>query len=528
MFINIQKTSLFFILYSLFFIHSSLSQQQYLSLNRQNNLWIHKHLNHTGNFSHTAFKPLLESFVGYDSLTVMEKERKKPKEYKRWTGRKLKKENLITVDTGKFQMTIDPLFYFEYGKDLADTSVRTSSTQFYRNTRGILLKANIGDKLSVMSSLYENQAFFPAYIHNYIKQSLVAPGEGRVKIFKQHGYDFAIASGYISFTPIKRLNFVFGHDKNFIGDGYRSLLLSDNSFNYPFFKITSLWWKGRIQYSTNYASLQSLSRIPAGSTPEALFENKAATFHYLSIILHRRLQIGFFEGIIWQRRDSAGSLPFNYNFINPVLGVNTAILGFGKSNNSVMGINLKTKLTNSISLYGQGMYDKPGRFGFQAGVDYFDCFTIKNLNIQAEYNMVTPWSYTSTFTLQNYSHNNQALAHPKSAGFKEVLSIINYRWMDFWAEYKTVFSVSAFHAETGGNIFTSDSMEYAVKTEIARPPAQLLYMDFKFGYLVNPKTNMNIMTGMIYRVNELPYGYENTRYLYVAFRTALTNLYYDF
>ena len=40
----------------------------------------------------------------------------------------------------------------------------------------------------------------------------------------------------VSYTPNKVLNIQFGHGKNFIGDGYRSLFLSDVSSPYPFLK----------------------------------------------------------------------------------------------------------------------------------------------------------------------------------------------------------------------------------------------------------------------------------------------------
>ena len=48
----------------------------------------------------------------------------------------------------------------------------------------------------------------------------------------------------------------FGHGKHFIGDGYRSLFLSDNSFNYPFLRIETKL--GKLQYTNLYAELQDI------------------------------------------------------------------------------------------------------------------------------------------------------------------------------------------------------------------------------------------------------------------------------
>ena len=64
-----------------------------------------------------------------------------------------------------------------------------------------------------------------------------------------------MASGYISFMPHRAVNLQFGTGKHFIGEGYRSLLLSDNSFNYPYLRATSRWFKDKVQYTNIFASL---------------------------------------------------------------------------------------------------------------------------------------------------------------------------------------------------------------------------------------------------------------------------------
>ena len=43
--------------------------------------------------------------------------------------------------------------------------------------------------------------------------------------------------------PAKYLDFQFGYDKNFIGNGYRSLFLSDFGNSYLFLKINTRIWK---------------------------------------------------------------------------------------------------------------------------------------------------------------------------------------------------------------------------------------------------------------------------------------------
>ena len=41
----------------------------------------------------------------------------------------------------------------------------------------------------------------------------------------------------IAYRPNKIFTFLGGYGKNFFGEGYRSLLLSDNASNYPFLKL---------------------------------------------------------------------------------------------------------------------------------------------------------------------------------------------------------------------------------------------------------------------------------------------------
>ena len=51
-------------------------------------------------------------------------------------------DNLLVVDTGNFYLTIDPLINVEMGKDSEDNSGQT----LYKNTRGAIVRANVGEK----------------------------------------------------------------------------------------------------------------------------------------------------------------------------------------------------------------------------------------------------------------------------------------------------------------------------------------------------------------------------------------------
>jgi len=526
-----------FVLIAIIFCAVDLSaQQQKQPLNRAGNLWLERYLNNPAELHHTSFKPLNISALKLDSLQHEEHNRWQRKQRESWFGRKLRNENLIVVneEQSEFNLTIDPLFNFEYGIDLADNSARADTTRFYKNTRGVLIQGNIGKKFSFMSSFYENQAVFPSYIDSFVMENAekgfgLVPGQGRAKSFKNGGYDYAMASGYISYSPSSHFNLQAGHGKHFIGEGYRSLLLSDNAFNYPYLKITTTFGKGRFQYTNLYASMQSLNRLPASSTSEALFERKAGTFHYLSYAPFKWVQIGLFEGVIWQRRDSTSSLPFNYNSINPIIGINTAINGFDSNNNALLGLNLKVIPLKNYVLYAQFIIDNKIENGYQVGVKLVDAFGLRNLSIQSEFNTVAAYTYGHKLPLQNYGHYNQALAHPWGADFKELVSFLNYSWRDFFVEYK--FDYGTYQEDYGTSHYGKDIFKSNDdKTSISIEPdiTTLANHHITTGYLINQKTNMRILLGLTYRTESNPIWNKTTQFIYLGFRTSLTNQYYDF
>lgn len=479
----------------------------------------------------------------------LQKDKSKP-----WLLRKIKKENFIVVnDTAeKFNLTIDPLFNFEFGIDLADTS----REKLYKNTRGFLVRGNIGEKFAFESSFYENQATYAKYIDNYIQstdnlfpQSAnynydVIPGQGRSKIFKTNGYDYAMASGYISYSPNKIFNVQLGHGKHFVGDGYRSLLLSDNVFNYPFVRIATTY--KNIQYTNLYTSFMNLTDGGVKTPPnvERLFQKKTGSFQLLSFNFWKRLQIGLFQGMIWEAADSTNREYLNFNTFNPVIGVNTALYGLNDKNNILTGATLKLKITKSISLYGQFMLDdvateKSGeagnKFGYQVGLKYFDLFTVKNLHLQFEYNTVRPYAYAADQPFQSYTHYNQALAHPLGANFYEMVGFINYRLKDFFIQIKGNYAVKGADSLSynfGGDIFKSSntfpvnqSLEGIQITQGLK--TTIIYQDIHIGYLINPARNSNIIIGLVNR-SETGVKQFNTQIVYIGWRTSLANFYYDF
>src|SRR5690606_25152298 len=82
---------------------------------------------------------------------------------------------------------------------------------------------------------------------------LAVPGYGFYKPFKTNGVDYFDARGYITFNVAKYIDVQFGYDKNFIGNGYRSLFLSDWGNSNLFLKLNTKIWK--INYQNLFMEL---------------------------------------------------------------------------------------------------------------------------------------------------------------------------------------------------------------------------------------------------------------------------------
>lgn len=429
-------------------------------------------------------------------------------------------DHLIHIKSkeGKYEFKVDPLLNFEQGKSYCDT---TKVQKISTNTRGFIASGAIGKDFYFETLFSENQSFFPYYISNFNKQTRVIPGQGRYKVFKTTGYDYAFSSGFISYQPFKKLNIQVGHGKQKIGNGYRSLLLSDNAFNYPYARITSQWLKGKLQYTNIYAVLMNLETGGA-KTPkntEALYQKKAVSFQYLSYNVNKRINISLFQGMIWNTADSMNRQHLEWQYFNPVIFTNLGFYGLNNKNNILIGANLNVKLTNNISVYGQFMADdlsnttKLGNaIGYQVGAKYFDVLKIKNLMLQAEYNDVAEGSYNSpfgTYSNQSYGHYNQNLAFTPGYG-KELVLLADYKMMRVFV-----------NAKMNLQWLTFNKFDFYKNT---------IYQA-RVGYTINTAYNFNISLGYNYR-NQDFYSFKasnNTTSFYtLSLKSNLYNTYYDF
>ena len=65
------------------------------------------------------------------------------------------------------------------------------------------------------------------------------------------------------------------------------------------------------------------------------------------------------------------------------------------------------------------------KLAYQIGLKSQFSINKHNFNILTEYNQAQPYTYAHKHPMQNYTHMNQALAHPLGANFKENIFMIN-------------------------------------------------------------------------------------------------------
>jgi hypothetical protein len=507
-------------------------------------------MNQVGTNNHTASKPYTYAEVNkYYNLNDANDALKLNKHS--WWGRKIFDENLVQIQGEDYWFTMNAIFDLRLGKSSPSTASYT-----FNNTRAIQINGGLGEQLNFTSSIYESQGFFADYFNSYAQSikpaggnPAIIPGIGIAKDFNVTKYDFPSADANLTYTPSKFINLQLGYSRNFIGDGYRSLLLSDGASPYPYFKINTTFWK--IKYTNTYMWLKD---VRPEATLDRTYTTKYMANHYLSWNVSKKLNIGFFESVIWSNDNNRG---FDASFVNPIIFYRSVeFASSARSGNAVLGLTSKYKWNNHVNFYAQFLIDEfsvgevtsgtgswKNKFGLQFGAKYYKAFGIKNLYLQAEYNQVSPYTYSHSNPITNYGHNNQSLGHNWGSNFREITGIARYFKKRFFAEAKLNIGVRGFDFDSptnelnyGSNIYKDYDLLRASDVGVSigqGNKTNILIADFQAGYLVNPNSNLKLFGNLIYRsftptVNTSTLFKENTTWFSIGLRADIFNWYYDF
>lgn len=336
--------------------------------------------------------------------------------------------SLYEVHVKDFDLVINPVIQVTVSKE------KNNDETLYQNTRGLTLRGRIAHKIGFAAYVTDNQEKVPMYVRDWVTRRKAVPGQGFYKPFKNTGYDYFDARGYFTFNVTRYIDVTFGYDKNFIGNGQRSLLLGDGSSSNLFFKMNTRIWK--FNYQNLFMELHS-AEIPGG---DKLLPKKYAAIHHLDVAVNKWLNIGLFEGVIFGRKDR-----FDFGYLNPVIFYRSIEQQNGSFDNSIVGLDAKANIDHKYQVYGQLSLDEfllgeitknrgywGNKVGMQLGVKYIDAFGISNLDLQLEHNRVRPFTYSHRDSVANYTHYNQPLAHPLGANFQELIGVARYQPAPKW------------------------------------------------------------------------------------------------
>lgn len=507
-------------------------------------------MNQMGNNAHTASKPFTYAQVAqYHDFEAQYQSIAKNKTG--WWGRKWWNEHMVAIQGEGYWFTVNPFVDLRFGKN---TPGEVSYT--YHNTRGVQVQGGLGDNLFFTTSIYESQGRFADYFNLYAEtirpsggNPAVIPGVGIAKTFKEDAYDFPLAEALITYVPSKFIDLNLGYGRNFLGDGYRSLLMGDGASPYPFFKINTQFWK--IKYTNTYMWLKDLREEV---TEERSYATKFMANHYLSWNVTKRLNLGFFESVVWGNTNDRG---FDMSFVNPIIFYRAVeFASSSRSGNAVLGLTSKYKFNDRFLAYGQFILDEfalgdireqnqswRNKYGYQVGAKYFNAFEVENLLLQLEYNRIRPYVYSHSDPLTNYGHNNQSLGHQWGANFWEFVAIARYFKGRWFADAKVTLGQRGFDFDTeedgfnyGGNIYKNYNVDRPFDTGVSVAQGNktnVFIADLQAGYLVNPTSNLKLFGSVIYRnfdpiVNTASTFKNSTTWMTLGLRADLFNWYFDY
>ena len=304
-----------------------------------------------------------------------------------------------------------------------------SSPKVLQNGRGAEVMGKIGGRVAFTSQVYEAQSFARKYTQNFMDSLGGIPGVG---FWTKNGWnysDYFMARGSVYTNLVNTASdknhvlLSFGHDNQFVGYGYRSLILSNFSPATAYMRLNSRI--GPFTYQNLFKELTTGDGFFAGSN---INEKKYMASHRGALEFGKTgFELGFNEMIIHHRANGG----FDMNYLNPIIFYRSLERDLGSGDNALIAFDARYK-RKDFTFYGQLLLDefnfkeviKGGNWankqGYQLGAFFqprIDQFG--DLLLQLEFNSVRPYTYSHWDQYTSYTNYNQALAHPLGSNFRE-------------------------------------------------------------------------------------------------------------
>jgi hypothetical protein len=333
---------------------------------------------------------------------------------------------------------------------LVDMGYRYSDNSEYRLGGGIRFESSIKNKWHVVLNGIEGIGSADS---NFTSKAYIVQA-------KNKNYLYTDLRGRVSYTPNDVFNFQVGLDHNFIGEGNRSLFLSDYGKPYPFAMIRTRFW--RVEYSVLYQFFREELKDK--------WRMKNSATHHISLNATKWLNFGIFETVIFQPKDTMLNRGYDVEYLNPVIFYRPQEYAMGSSDNVLLGASLTAKW-KKLTFYGQFIIDEfslteirakskwwANKYGMQTGVKGRFKYGNGTCFFRTEFNFVRPYTYAHLNSGQNYGNMGATLAHPYGSNFFEILGELKYqnkRWtVKTFASY-FLHGMDKDGYSFGGNLYSS-------------------------------------------------------------------------
>lgn len=451
----------------------------------------------------------------------------------------LNKSNWIkTLRNNNNAFSIDP--YIEAG--IATSSEKNNALT--NLSGGIRLQGVLNDKFSINFDVITNLNQYPLYVDSFIfTKNNIIPGDNAATLKTNNRFAYTNFNFNLTFTPSKYFLISAGYGKQFLGDGYRSLLLSDNANNYPYVRLQARLWKLTYNVLYNRYVNKFWYLVDGESQP------KYSTIHYLGFST-KKFQIGLFDNITWLAKDSNFQRGFDVQYLNPLIFMRPLEFGIGSPDNAMIGFNVKYSLYKNGFLYGQLALDDinikasldsnaqnyANKYALQLGIWNKDIFNIKGLSYRFEWNGVRPYTYghgVGNNISLNYTHYYQSLTDPFGANFHEFISLFNYtnqRWYGVLENLITIRGENSRLAYNNGEDLWGGEKnvpQFGSKT-LQGNKTTYLYNQLTAGYLINTANRLSIEANVVYRKRTSSAINQSEWYYGLGIKTNIYNFYRDF
>ena len=258
---------------------------------------------------------------------------------------------------------------------------------------------------------------------------------------KGKNYYYADICGRVSYTPNEIFSFHVGLDNNFIGEGSRSLFLSDYGAPHPFAQVKAKFW--RVEYDLFYQFMREHSSKG--------WRSKFATTHHISLNATKWLNFGLFETVLFQPKDTLLNRGYEAEYLNPLVFFRPQEYAIGSADNILLGVSMNARYKGHV-FYFQFLLDEfslkeiknnpswwANKYGAQFGFKGRFNTKIGPFFYRAEYNFMRPYTYAHLNEMQAYGNQGHVLAHPLGGNFHELVAELKWQKGKYMAKFFTTY-----------------------------------------------------------------------------------------